>query len=106
MAVTLENTTKPVNGVDGINGKQAGTDISPPYLGRSVRLVGPHVNVDMNQSPHPKNQRGELGKPLFNWYRNTVSNDPLTRVSAPNHFADSRHFLTNLINRSTKGKVN
>ena len=55
-----------------------------PYLGRSVRIVGDHVNVDMNQSPHPKNQRGELGKPLFNWYRNTVSKDPLTRVSAPN----------------------
>jgi hypothetical protein len=60
----------------------------------------------MNQSPHPKNQRGELGKPLFNWYRNTVSKDPLTRVSAPNHFADRRHFLVNVINRSTSGKVN
>ena len=60
----------------------------------------------MNQSPHPKNQRGELGKPLFNWYRNTVSKDPLTRVSAPNHFADRRHFLTNVINRSSNGKVN
>jgi reductive dehalogenase len=78
----------------------------PPYLGRTVRFVGTHVNVDMNQSPHPKNQRGELGKPLFNWYRNTVSKDPLTRVSAPNHFADRRHFLTNVINRSTEGKVN
>ena len=77
-----------------------------PNLGRSVRFVGPHVNVDMNQSPHPKNQRGELGKPLFNWYRNTVSKDPLTRVSAPNHFADRRHFLVNVINRSTSGKVN
>src|SRR5215472_11956756 len=77
-----------------------------PNLGRSVRLVGPHVNVDMNQSPHPKNSRGELGKPLFNWYRNTVSKDPLTRVSAPNHFADRRHFLVNVINRSSNGKVN
>ena len=66
----------------------------PPYLGRSVKFVGPHANVDMNQSPHPKNARGELGKPLFNWYRNTVSHDPLTRVSAPNHFGlccDLRH---------------
>ena len=33
-----------------------------PYLGRSVRIVGPVVNVDMNHSPHPKNQRGELGR--------------------------------------------
>ena len=73
-----------------------------PYLGRSVKIVGEHVNVDMNQSPHPKNQRGELGKPLFNWYRNTVSKDPLTRVSAPNHFADRRHFDN--VNRSSTAK--
>ena len=59
-----------------------------PYLGRSVRIVGPVVNVDMSQSPHPKHSRGELGKALFNWYRNSISRDPLTRVSAPNHFAD------------------
>jgi reductive dehalogenase len=30
----------------------------------------------------------------------------LTRVSAPNHFADRRQFLANVINRSGKGKVN
>ena len=66
-----------------------------PNLGRTVRVVGPVVNVDTSQLPHPKNQRGELGKALFNWYHNTVSKDPLTRVSAPNHFADRRNFLTN-----------
>src|SRR4030095_6908369 len=65
----------------------------PPYLGRSVRIVGPVANSDMTQTPHPKNSRGELGKALFNWYRNTISRDPLTRVSAPNHFADQRNFL-------------
>src|SRR5213078_875549 len=101
MAVTLEKTTKTLNG----NQPRAGVP-PPPYLGRSVRIVGPVANVDMNQSPHPKNQRGELGKPLFNWYRNTVSKDPLTRVSAPNHFADRRHFLANVINRSSNGKIN
>src|ERR1043166_7140481 len=86
-------------------GKRAGADPSPPpYLGRTVRIVGPVANVDMNQSPHPKNQRGELGKALFNWYRNTISKDPLTRVSAPNHFADRRQFLTTVINRPTNGK--
>ncbi len=106
MAETLENTTQPFNGIAGANGAQGREEFPTPYLGRSVRIVGEHVNVDMNQSPHPKNARGELGKPLFNWYRNTVSRDPLTRVSAPNHFADRRHFLTNVINRSTKGKVN
>src|SRR5689334_7890219 len=77
-----------------------------PNLGRTVRVVGTVVNVDTNQLPHPKNQRGELGKALFNWYHNTVSKDPLTRVSAPNHFADKRHFITNVINRAPKGKVN
>jgi reductive dehalogenase len=101
MAVTLEKTTKPLNG----NQPRAGVP-PPPYLGRSVRIVGPVANVDMNQSPHPKNQRGELGKALFNWYRNTISRDPLTRVSAPNHFADRRHFLTTVINQASKGKVN
>jgi reductive dehalogenase len=108
MAINGTKDTTPLNGTNGTNGtngSQAGIP-PPPYLGRSVRFVGPHVNVDMNQSPHPKNQRGELGKPLFNWYRNTVSKDPLTRVSAPNHFADRRHFLANVINRSSKGKIN
>src|ERR1044072_8999838 len=87
-------------------GGTASEDVPLPHLVRSVKLVGPHVNVDMNQSPHPKNQRGELGKPLFNWYRNTVSKYPLTRVSAPNHFSDRRHFLANVINRSSNGNVN
>ena len=78
----------------------------PPYLGRSVRIVGPVANVDMKQSPHPKNRRGELGKALFNFYRNTISKDPLTRVAAPNHFADAKNFLTTVVNRPNKGKVN
>ncbi|MEE8239841.1 MAG: reductive dehalogenase domain-containing protein, partial [Nitrospirales bacterium] len=47
-----------------------------------------------------------LGKALFNWYRNTISKDPLTRVSAPNHFADRRNFLPTVVNRPTKGKIN
>src|SRR5690349_10131137 len=77
-----------------------------PNPGRSGRFIGPHVNVDMNRSPHPKAQPGELGNPLCNWYRNTVSKGRLARVSAPNHFAERRHFLVNVINRSTSGKVN
>src|SRR2546426_12358737 len=78
----------------------------PPYLGRSVRIVGPVANVDMNQTPHPKNSRGELGKALFNWYRNTISKDPLTRVSAPNHAADPRNFLATMVNKAPKGTIN
>jgi reductive dehalogenase len=105
MAITEKTGSATSNQPADTNGAEA-KGPPPPYLGRSVRFVGPHVNVDMNQSPHPKNQRGELGKPLFNWYRNTVSKDALTRVSAPNHFADRRNFLANVINRSSKGKVN
>src|SRR5881628_4230814 len=101
MAVILEKTTKPLND----NQPRAGVP-PPPYLGRSVRIVDPVANVDMNQSPHPKNQRGELGKALFNWYHNSVSKDPLTRVSAPNHFADRRNFIATVINQATTGKVN
>jgi len=97
MGDTVE-TVKPVN--------EADPEFPTPYLGRTVRIVGRGVNVDMNQSPHPKNQRGELGKALFNWYHNTVSRDPLTRVSAPNHFADRRNFIATVINQATQGKVN
>src|ERR1043166_1561035 len=105
MAGKTEKPTKSLNGKNGT--VYPGSEEFPtPYLGRSVRIVGPVANVDMNQSPHPKNQRGELGKALFNWYRNTVSKDPLTRVAAPNHFADRRQFLTTVVNRPTNGKIN
>src|SRR5262249_55615058 len=42
----------------------------------------------------------------FNWYRNTISRDPLNRVSAPNHFADQRNFLASVVNQVPKGKIN
>src|ERR671925_1779174 len=106
MALTSETAAKHANGSIAEDGSQADAEFPTPYLGRSVRIVGKVVNVDMNQSPHPKNSRGELGKPLFNWYNNTVSKDPLTRVTAPNHFADRRHFLSNVINQATQGKIN
>jgi reductive dehalogenase len=106
MGVTLAKMPRPEDTAKDGKQKQSEAGIPPPYLGRSVRIVGEVVNVDMSQSPHPKNQRGELGKPLFNWYHNTVSKDPLTRVSAPNHFADRRHFISTVINQATKGKVN
>src|SRR2546425_13241354 len=106
MALTSEQEAQQVNGSVAEDSSHTEAEFPRPYLGRSVRIVGKVVNVDMNQSPHPKNSRGELGKPLFNWYNNTVSKDPLTRVTAPNHFADRRHFLSNVINRSSNGKVN
>src|SRR5438876_1571599 len=84
-----------------------GTETSrPPYLGRSVRIVGPVANVDMNQTPHLKNSRGELGKALFNWYRNTISIDQLTRVSAPNFAAYPRNFFATMVNKEPKGMFN
>ncbi|HEY7165053.1 MAG TPA: reductive dehalogenase domain-containing protein [Candidatus Binatia bacterium] len=104
MAITTANAQSET-GPNG-NANAAATEFPTPYLGRSVRIVGPVANIDMNESPHPKNQRGELGKALFNWYRNTVSKDPLTRVAAPNHFADRRQFLTTVVNRPTRGKIN
>ena len=57
MAVTLEKPAE--QSTESTNG-QANIP-PPPYLGRTVRIVGPVVNVDMNQSSHPKNQRGQLG---------------------------------------------
>src|SRR2546430_1933210 len=106
MALTSETAAKHTNGSIAEDGSHTDAEFPTPYLGRSVRIVGKVVNVDMNQSPNPKNSRGELGKPLFNWYNNTVSKDPLTRVTAPNHFADRRHFLSNVINQAAKGKIN
>jgi reductive dehalogenase len=107
MAVTLDKGTEAAASGDSPRAREAGVPIPlVPNLGRSVRVVGPVVPVETSQLPHPKNQRGELGKHLFNWYHNTVSKDPLTRVSAPNHGADRRHFLTNVMNRAAKGAVN
>lgn len=77
-----------------------------PNLGRTVHIVGPVENVDTNQMPHPKNSRGELGVALFNWYNNTVSNDPLERVSSHNHTADKRNVFNAMMSRAPKGKVN
>ena len=107
MAVILQPATNAKDGVNGADNGHTDTEGRPvPYLGRSVRIVGPVANVDMRQSPHPKNQRGELGKALFNLYHNTISKDPLTRVSAPRHSADLRNFFGHVINQAAKGKVN
>jgi reductive dehalogenase len=77
-----------------------------PYLGRSVRIVGPVANVDPKQLPHPMNQRGELGRALYNWRHNTVSEDPMGRVDFENHSADRNHVLPSVLRRVPKGKTN
>ncbi len=78
----------------------------PPNLGRSVRIVGPIQNVDSRTLPHPMNQRGELGKALYNWRHNTIANDPLVRVAFENHSADRNHVFPTVIRRAPKGEVN
>jgi reductive dehalogenase len=77
-----------------------------PYLGRSARVVGPWRSVDAAETPHEKNKRGELGKPLFNWYFNRTPKDPLARISFPQSAADRRHTLQNAVRRAPRGAVN
>jgi reductive dehalogenase len=102
MHETLERETESLVAPDGT----LRTLPPVPDFGRTVRVVGEVVNVDTKDTPHPKNTRGELGKALFNWYRNTVAKDPLTRVSAPNQFADKRNYLITAIGSAPKGSLN
>src|SRR5438132_5139412 len=107
MAVAAEKVTTPSAEPNG-NGKTwAKIDfVNAPDLGRSVQIVGPVEPVDPNLGPHPKNSRGELGKALFNYYRNSISKDPLSRVSANTHSADRRNVLSENLNKAPKGDVN
>ncbi len=77
-----------------------------PYLGRSVRVVGDWQSVDASQTPHEKNKRGELGKPLNNWYFNRTSRDPLGRIATANSSADRRNAVETHIAGAPRGKVN
>src|SRR5438067_5130004 len=100
MAMTIDKPAGPTEEPEGTTTSQADPGVPPPpSLGRSVRYVDRVENVDMNQSPHPKNARGELGKALFNYQHNTISRDPLTRVTAPNHFNDKRNFIATVVNQ-------
>ena len=62
-----------------------------PYLGRSVRIVGEWKSVDASQTPHEKNNRGELGKALFYYRNNRVSPDPLSRIATSAMSNDRRN---------------
>ena len=77
-----------------------------PNLGRTVHVVGTVTNVDVNDGPHPKNIRGELGKAMNQWYTKTVAKDPLMRCTDNSHAADKRNFLTTFTNAASKGAVN
>src|SRR5919199_4397604 len=67
-------------------------DFPPPNLGRSVHVVGTVVNVNPNDTPHPKVRRGEMGKALFNYLRNTVAVDPPGRTKSTPHRHPRHHF--------------
>jgi len=54
MALTSEKEVQHANGSVSEDGSHTDAEFPTPYLGRSVRIVGQLVNVDMNQSPHPK----------------------------------------------------
>ena len=77
-----------------------------PNLGRTVTVVGMVTNVDVNDGPHPKNVRGELGKAMNHWYTKTVAKDPLMRATDSSHAADKRNFLTTHTNATSKGVIN
>jgi len=50
------------------------------------------ANVDMNETPHPSELAGELGKAMFNWYRNTSRETTDSSVGAES-LRDQRNFL-------------
>jgi hypothetical protein len=77
-----------------------------PNLGRTVTVVGMVTNVDVNDGPHPKNVRGELGKAMNHWYTKTVAKDPLMRATDNSHAADKRNFLNTHTNATSKGVIN
>src|SRR5919202_698247 len=80
-------------------------EFPPPDLGRTVHVVDRVINVDPEETPHPRVRRGELGKALFNYSRNTTSQDPIGRISS-NRARDARNFMTTLLRQSKGGKTN
>lgn len=77
-----------------------------PELGRTVHIVGEVVNVDTEDTPHPKVDRGEVGEPLRSWRNNRTSKDPLKRIVTNNQFEDRRHTFSIMLGRVPKGGVN
>ena len=82
------------------------TVLDAPYFGRTARIVGSWESVDASGTPHEKNKRGELGKPLYNWYMNRVADDALARTAFPQSAADKRNTLQQVVSRAAKGDVN
>src|SRR6266516_4554549 len=83
----------------------ADAEFPPPNLGRSVHVVGTVVNVHPDETPHPKVRRGEMGKVLFDYGRNTISPDPIARTNS-NRCRDKGNVFTDVLRRGPAGKVN
>src|SRR5579859_484154 len=81
------------------------TAFPPPDLGRTVHVVDTVVNVHPDETPHPKVRRGDMGKSLFNYGRNSVSPDPIARTNS-NRARDKRNYFTDLLRKAPAGKVN
>ena len=71
-----------------------------------MNVVGELTSVDYRQTPHPKNSRGELGLPMYNWYVNSISHDPLGRIASDRHSADPRNVVLTEVGKAKKGGVN
>ena len=80
-------------------------EFPPPNLGRTVHVVGTVVNVDPEETPHPRVRRGEMGKALFNYSRNSINKDPIARISS-SRMRDAQNVFTTLLRGMKKGKSN
>src|SRR5207237_3434898 len=80
-------------------------DFPPPDLGRTVHVIGTVINVDPEQTPHPKVRRGEVGKALFNYLRNSVAVDPLGRTNST-RTRDNRNYFTAMLRQTPGGSTN
>src|SRR5690242_319507 len=80
-------------------------DFPPPNLGPSVHVVGTVVNVHPDETPHPKVRRGEMGKVLFDYGRNTISSDPIARTNS-NRCRDKGNVFTDVLRRAPRGEIN
>src|SRR5919202_5884117 len=81
------------------------TEFPPPNLGRSVHVVGTVVNVHPDETPHPKVRRGEMGKVLFDYGRNTIAADPIARTNS-NRCRDKGNVFTDVLRRAPSGAIN
>jgi ferredoxin len=80
-------------------------EFPPPNLGRTVHVVGTVVNVHPDETPHPKVRRGDMGKVLFDFGRNTISSDPLARTNS-NRCRDKGNVFTDVLRRGPAGEIN